>query len=211
MINMKFTRLKRVAQMPPPPMGGAMPTSPMAMPAAEPPSSAPIRQEIAGPLDTLAKIMYDDNITEIISESGMEKPEDLSLKIWTDYGGTPKGKIDPNKKGTRTPESRNTPQEQVVQENTKSENMKWTRLPQGKTIQDVAPLDAISETMLALVAGTAKNSAGAAGAAAGGSGGSGGASASAVREIVKLAWVLDVKGSCKEADKLERVLKTLSC
>lgn len=133
----------------------------MPMSAPAPPPGPPPRDQIQGPLDSLAKILYDDDITDLISNAAGKDANELALQIWQDYGGNEKGSVDNGKTGTRSGEEDgegpDTPDADKLRHATKDE--KWKRLPQGKTIADITSLDELSKIMSGLILGATKNSA----------------------------------------------------
>ena len=124
------------------------------------PEGPPPRKEIYGPLDTLAKILYDANITDIIENSTSTSPEDIAEQIWEDYGGNEKGNADQSKTGQRSPSDVNIQQDQGEKDRDSTDGSKWLRLPKGKTIEDITPLKDLTNIMSGLVMGTIKKSAG---------------------------------------------------
>jgi hypothetical protein len=190
----KFTRLSQApggmppmpGGMPPggmPPMPGAAPggaPDPTAMMAAggppgapPPPPPAPQRQRIAGPLDSLSKILSDADINTVIENQIGTAPEDIATKIWTDYGGDPKGGPG-GKRGVRTTQDAAEQPDQSAKEIDATENAKWMRLPQGKTISDITSLQSITAMMNGLIlSALKKNATGAPGGGPPGGGGGG--------------------------------------
>lgn len=140
-----------------PPMPGGMPPMP-GMPApAMPMSDAGSRPELSGPLDTLAKLLYDYDIASEISNHAAKNPEELSMSVWKAYGGDEMGNADSDKTGKRTKKQLGLPPEQQESEREMTQDSRWLRLPAGKTVADVTTLDDISEVMTGLVYGITKS------------------------------------------------------
>lgn len=128
----------RIAQMPPemggmpPGMGAPPPTMPMAAP------GAPPRKEISGPLNSIAKVLYDADFNSMVENDVNLDPNEVALQIWQEYGGDDKGlKIDPKKQGCRPESDSDLSDEEAEKAYKMTEGSKWERLPEGKTILDL--------------------------------------------------------------------------
>lgn len=205
----KFTRLSQVPTpvagpgAPPqipgmPDMMGGMPTMPMAAPA-EPPK----RTEVTGPLDSLAKVLYDIDITSLIENSTGTDPESLAMEIWTTYGGDEKGGVKRGCQGNRQ-DSEEPPPEQELKS---TEDKRWLRLPVGDTIADITSLDELSKIMNGLVLGTVKNTAKENSAPPGGPGGAPPALASRTKIFVRVGEILDDLKMYEKSDEITDFLR----
>jgi hypothetical protein len=209
----KFIKLSQVPEAPaaPPPMpvdpmaGMGMP--PLGMPMGVPPpvqpmSSPPDRMEITKGLDTLGEILYDVDVTEMISNQVGENLEDITMRIWEMYGGDAKGNANEEHVGARS-------EEPLVGEASKKElkrtkNSRWRRLPRGKVITDICEFDELSKVMQGLAMGTIKSSAQeAAGGAGGAPGGLPPMMASYLEKNIRIATALDLVGLNKAADYVD--------
>lgn len=133
----------------PPPMGAA----PMGMPPAPAPTGPP---PIAGPIDSIGEIVYDANLDKYIAEHTDEDENELALSIWLGYGGNEDGTCDPKKVGRRDESDADRPPEAVQQEIKDTDDRKWERLEEGKTIADITSLDEVVAIMKTMVFGTVK-------------------------------------------------------
>lgn len=169
--------MRRFAQVPPPPaaappgglppMDGGMGAPPMGMPppptggmpGMPPPPGAPPagpRQELVGPLDSVAKILYDYDIGTVVDGNPARDAEEIALDVWKAYGGTEMGDDVESKTGNRTPEASQSTPEKQESERKKTDDSKWMRLPYGKTIEDITTLEELSDILSGLVLGAVK-------------------------------------------------------
>jgi len=125
-----------------------------ATPPAEPATTE--RPKIAGPLKSVGEILYDFNIEEYIALHPDQSEEDMSEKVWEEYGGNHNENIKSDKEGERDEKSQNRTPEEVNSEIEKTYDSKWKRLPIGKTIDDITSLDEIVGLMKSLTYGTVK-------------------------------------------------------
>jgi len=149
---------------PPPPMPGLGPTDPMAAGGA----SGVNRQEVIGPIDSLAQIFYDLDIAKFILNNLQIDSKKLASKIWEDFGGKPDGQTDSSKSGKRTEQNAKASPEDAAQERDRTENSKWERLAKGKTIGDIISLDDLGKVVEGLIYGVIQKSGTAAAAPPGG-------------------------------------------
>ena len=232
---------RRFAQMPPMPMGapppgvGGPPMPPMGggPPPMAAPTGPPPRQEISAPLDSIGKILYDADVNSLIDNHPDMDANEIALKVWQDYGGDENGiRVDGEKVGKRDAHSAKLPPEESEKEFDATEDRKWERLPEGKTIADfVKDLGELSNMMEGTVMGQIKNMAkqnaggpGGGGPGGGGPGGPppggggpppdeggggpppGGPAASRLRSLTRLASRYDREGRFAEADFVDRHL-----
>lgn len=199
--------------MAPPPAGAmppGMPPAPMPMPGAAPAmpmADTGSRPELSGPIDTLAKVLYDYDIATEISNHAAKNPEELSMAVWQAYGGDDMGNADSEKSGRRSEQSLEAPQEQKDAEREATEDSRWLRLPAGKTIADITTLDDINEVMTGLIYGItkAKNTANAAP-----PGGMPPPMASVFRQMVRLAAAFDRHGKHDRASDCDEYMNLVS-
>lgn len=205
---------KRFAQNPPPapvppnPMGamGAPPTGmPPVMPGQPPAPTAPMADEaqqehLPGPLDGVAKVLFDADIIQLVESSADKTPEELAMQIWTDYGGNPDGSTNKEHVGTRTLKDNKLSPEEAEEAYDNSAHVKWIRLPQGKTIGDISTIDQLTNTIRGVISGTTKNMAKQNAPAEGGGGMPGLASSKIIS--LRLASLLDKEKAYKESDLL---------
>lgn len=153
---------RRIAQMDPmggmPPMGGdpmgGMPPPPGAPPPGGP--QPPDRQPIVGPLDSIGKVLYDCNIEKEIAANPNRSEEEIAEMVWTQYGGSEDGGVVKGKVGQRDESDAEKTPDQVAEDNKKSEDQKWVRLPRGKNIADITSLEELTGMMKDLTYGTMK-------------------------------------------------------
>jgi hypothetical protein len=197
--------------MPPPPMGGGMmPPSPMGgMPPmgmspapTQPMSSPPDRMEITSGLESLGKILYDSDVTELIENHVGDSIDDISQKVWEMYGGDEIEKADESKIGTRGEEPLQPPASDI--ERKRTDSSRWERLPKGKIITDITSYDELQKVMTGLAMGTVKKTVQET-AAAGGAGGGMAPPMMANRVIqnIRLANILDYFGYIYDADYVD--------
>lgn len=216
-----MSKLIRLSQAPPvpgglpspipgmPPGGGAasgtpMPTMPMSAPA------PPGRAEISGPLDSLAKILYDANITDVVSNNTSDDPEKIAMDIWTEYGGDEVGNARKGCEGTRTDEDGDMPADPETLK--KTDKMRWLRLPEGKTIADITSLEEMSKIMNGLVMGVAKDMAkqnGGGGGPGGPGGPPGGPAAFNAKSWLRMASISDQLRMYEFADQIDVILSSI--
>jgi hypothetical protein len=153
--------------MPDPMLGGAAPAAPMAppmgglsdpmagpgmgAPAAPPPSGD--RQEIIGPINSVAQIFYDMDVAKYIQNNLQVDSKKLSRKIWLDYGGKENGQADKSKIGDRTDTDLELSPEDAKKERDLTEKTKWKRLEKGKTIEDIISYDDLGKVVEGLIFG----------------------------------------------------------
>ena len=139
----------------PPPMGG--PTMPMAgappMPAPPQGSDLENRQEIIGPITSIAQVFYDSGIANFIQNNMQTKSEDIAKKIWTDYGGNEDGTANESKIGKRTDDNKKLSPEKAKSERDRTEDTKWERLQSGLTIEDVISYEDLGKLAQGLMFG----------------------------------------------------------
>jgi len=175
-----------------PPMGGP-PTMPMAAPGA-PPSK---REEIGSPLDSLGKILYDvDVVALLISKLGEDATETANY-IWTLYGGDEKGGVVKGRIGQRI-ERKDVDPEKEKEEQERTEDSRWERLPEGNKISDITSLDEMTAEVQGIASSAVKNEIKAQGAGAAG----GMPMASRNRELIRMAEKLDKIGFYKMSDTI---------
>lgn len=145
---------------PPMPMGGPMggPPPPPAGPQGAPtdPSQRP---PVPGPLNSMAKVLYDYNINFEVGNSQGDDPEELALKVWVAYGGNEMGGADPDKVGKRTDEDAKRQPDAVEKERSRNDSSKWERLPAGATVNKVFTLEELNKLMSSIVFGASKQAA----------------------------------------------------
>jgi hypothetical protein len=128
-----------------PPMGGAAPTI-------QPLSGAPDRLEITAPINTLGKILYDADVTEMVENELGDSVQEMASHIWQMYGGNEHGEVDPDKAGRRQKKTLEGPE--AEEEKMATDDSRWERLPLGKTIADITSLEEIERVMNGLILGT---------------------------------------------------------
>jgi hypothetical protein len=175
-----------------PPMGGP-PTMPMAAPGAPPAK----REEIGSPLDSLGKILYDIDIVALLISKLGEDTDDTARYVWTLYGGNDTGGVVKGRFGKRVKQKDVDP-EKEKEEQERTEDSRWERLPEGKYISDLTDLDEIVKEVKGIAASAVKNEIKAQGAAAGG----GMPMASRNRELIRMAEKLDKIGFYKMSDTI---------
>jgi hypothetical protein len=191
--------------MPPPDMGGMppMPGAPPAMPMAADGG----RPELSGPLDTLAKILYDYDIADKITNDTATDPEELTMNVWKAYGGNEMGGADSDKTGNRTKDALKAPPDQQEAERNTTDDSRWLRLPDGKTIADVTSIDDIGEVMTGLIYGVTKSKSPAAQAPPGGMPPP---MAAVYRQMVRLASAFDAHGKHARASDCDEYMRLVS-
>jgi hypothetical protein len=141
--------------MPPMPdmgMGMGMPSP--SMPTA--PASAPgggERQEIIGPITSPTQIFYDMDIANYIENNIQLSVDDLTRKIWLDYGGKEDGKRDNRKLGKRTDDNLKSSPEEAQEERDNTEDSKWERLESGDSIEDIISYSDLGKMVSGLMYG----------------------------------------------------------
>lgn len=221
---MRILKIYRLAQMPPPgmppmgpppgmppmgpPPGGPPPPGmpPMGGPPMPPPSGTPPgtpKEKIGSPLATVFEILYDADALTNIQGAGKSINE-LSNDIWTMYGGTETGEVNPGKVGQRPPDNKNVSPEQEEHEEQATENSRWRRLPLGKNIGDITTLEELHNSIEGIMSGVKKPPAP--------PGGPGGAPpgmppglASILPHLVRLAALYDSRGEIEKADILDKI------
>ena len=171
-------------------MGGP-PTMPMAAPGAPPTK----REEIGSPLDSLGKILYDVDITTLLLSRLGDETSDTALFVWLMYGGDEHGGAMKNRIGKRD-KKKNVTVDQEKQEQERTEDSRWERLPAGKKITDITSLDEMTAEVQGIASSAVKNELKAQGAPAGG----GMPMAARHNNMVKIARKLDKIGFYHSAD-----------
>jgi len=142
---------------PMPPLGMPDPTMPMAgMPPTPPPaqgSDIENRQEIIGPINSVAQVFYDSGIANFIQNNMQMNSEDIARKLWADYGGNEDGSANSNNVGKRTKENKKLSPEMAKQEREKTEKSKWERLAEGLTIEDIVSFQDLGKLTQGLMFG----------------------------------------------------------
>ena len=185
---------------PPPGMGGPPPGMPP--PPGGPPPGGP-QQKIGSPLATVFEVLYDADIMSEIQGAG-KSIDEIASDIWTQYGGTETGGIDPTKVGERNPNHKDVTPEQIEQEADATENSKWKRLSVGKSIGDITTLDELKNSIEGIMSGLKKPPA----PPGGGPGGPPGMPpglAKVVPILIKLASLYDNHGRMEQADIIDRI------
>lgn len=140
-----------------PPMGMADPTMPMAgaVPAPPPSQGSDVenRQEIIGPINSVAQIFYDSAISNFIQNNMQMDSEDIARKIWADYGGNEDGSANLSNIGKRTKENKKFSPEKAKEERDRTENSKWERLAEGLTIEDIVSFQDLGKLTQGLMYG----------------------------------------------------------
>jgi hypothetical protein len=164
---------QRFAQMPPMdpsmmgmPPGGAPPMDPSMMGGAPPMGAAPMggappgppppppgKEPLLGPLKGVGDVLKDAGIEELVASNPDADDERLAIKVWTQYGGKPDGKVDPRKVGQR---KTGQPPEMADVELQETEDKRWERLPKGRTIGDITSLGEMAEMMRSIIFGAVK-------------------------------------------------------
>lgn len=205
--------------MPPPPPG--MPPPPPGMPPApdasggSPAGARP--QEISGPLDSLSKIIYDagaeDKVdNEPFASEGQggdfvdELVESISDEIWQQYGGTIDKKhlrhvATPGQTGQRTDDISEDP-EQQFKDREATENQRYLRLPAGKSITDITTFEELSQVVRGLIQGKLKPAPPAGAPPAG----MPPPMASSLKQMLRVALILDSHGKYAESDLIDRAV-----
>jgi hypothetical protein len=205
---------------PPPPMdpglGGGMPPSPMApmgMPpmGADPmggmgappptPQASGDRQEIIGPIKSLAQIFYDMDVAKFIQNNLHVDHDKLTKKIWADYGGKENGKANFANVGKRTEKNNDLTPEEAAEERSSTEDSKWERFEKGKTIADVISYDDLGKVVEGLVYGVIQKASAAAAAPPGGAPMGGGIMAANKARII-IAQALEMQGEYQLSDTI---------
>jgi hypothetical protein len=116
----------------------------MGLPAPAPAPSAPMaspaggeRQEILSPIESVSQIFYDMDVVNFVENNLHINANELTRKIWLDYGGKENGKSDQTKVGQRTEDVADIEPDQAKKEREQTEDSKWERLKSGKTIEDI--------------------------------------------------------------------------
>jgi hypothetical protein len=198
------------------------------------PAGPPPRQEIAAPLDSIGKILYDADVNNMIENNPDMDAKEIARKVWLEYGGDETG-THAVKVGARSKEAENLAPDQAKKDYDATEDRKWERLPEGKKITDfVKNLGELTQMMEGTVVGYVKNQAkqnagpppqqgeeegGPGGGGPGGpppggppgggappGGGGGGPMASRLHALVRLASRYEKNGQFDEADFIDRYL-----
>jgi len=177
---------------PPPPMGADL-MGGMGAPPPPPPSSGTDRQEIIGPIRSLAQIFYDMDVAKFIQNNLHVDNDKLTKKIWTEYGGKENGKANFANIGKRTDKNNDLSPEDAAKERKSTEESKWERFEKGKTIADVISYDDLGKVVEGLIYGVIQKSSAAAMAPPGGAPMGGGIMA-ANRARIIIAQALEKQG-----------------
>ncbi len=163
------------------PMGGA--------PAPPPAPVGPVAPKKI-PLDSINLILQDADISQKIM--GGNPVKDVVQEVWEMYGGLPYGRSDPNKTGERTPFK-----EAADSEIESTNETRWKRLPLGETLDSLGiSLDEMFEAVQTYSLGLVKQKSQA------GQQGGGALANLKLKNMVKLAFDLDLNGKYHEADKI---------
>lgn len=175
-----------------PPMGGP-PTMPMAAPGAAPAK----REEIGSPLDTLGKILYDVDVVALLISKIGEDAKETANYIWTLYGGDETGGVVKGRVGQRI-KRKDVDPEKEKEEQERTEDTRWERLPEGQNISDITSLEEMTDEVQGIASSAVKNEIKAQGAGAAG----GMPMASRNRELIRMAEKLDKIGFYKMSDTI---------
>jgi hypothetical protein len=171
-----------------------MPTAPTAMP-------GPTKKVIRQPLDNLGLILADVDIEKILQEYLGSDELEIANEIWEMYGGNEEGSVIESNVGERV-KNKEATDEQI--ENT--QDSKWKRLPEGKTMMTLNPpvtLDKLYNAVKYMSFGIAKNKSKEQGAGGpGGGGGMPGLASHNYKNMVKIARILDKLGHYSISDRL---------
>jgi hypothetical protein len=189
---------------PMPPMGGMGPmgADPMGgMGAPPPPPSGGDRQEIIGPIKSLAQIFYDMDVAKFIQNNLHVDHDKLTKKIWADYGGKENGKPNYSYLGQRTEKNNDLSPEEAAEERNSTEDSKWERFEKGKNIADVISYDDLGKVVEGLVYGVVQKASAAAAAPPGGAPMGGGIMAANKARII-IAQALERQGEYYLSDTI---------
>lgn len=93
---------------------------------------------ISGPLDSIDQILVDADMKKKLAEP--EDLENIILEIWEAYGGAKDSiHVYPNKVGRRSNQDEKRSPEEIQKEREETEEKKWERLPEGKTLATLDP------------------------------------------------------------------------
>lgn len=213
-MNKRFYRLAQEAPpadmggggeaLPPPDLGGGadmgmgmgMPPMPGAPPAA-PTSNSPFSTTtpILYPLDNIGAILSDAPIGLLIKNNLTKTDSVIANNIWEMYGGDKFGGVNSSFEGKRK-----LGEEADQSELERTENRRWERLPEGKTIKDITSLDELVLAVRNFSLGITKQES----ASEKGGGGMGLASRK-LDDMIKLAKNLDAIGEYRLADKIFKI------
>ena len=185
--------------MPMPPMGA----DPMGGMGAPPPPAAPAgdRQEIIGPIKSLAQIFYDMDVAKFIQNNLHIDHEKLAKKIWEEYGGKPNGDSNEANVGKRTEKNTELTPEDAAKERESTEQSKWQRFEKNKNISDIISYDDLGKVVEGLVYGVIQKASAAAAAPPGG-GPMGGGIMAANKARIIIAQALEKQGEFKLSDTI---------
>ena len=194
------------------PMLGAAPptptfpgTDPMAGAIGTPaPSPAPSgdRQEIIGPIESLAQIFYDFDVTKFIQNNLHINSKDLASKIWEEYGGGEDGQPDNDKTGQRSENNLKLTPEDAKKERDNTKDTKWERFAEGKNIGDVISLDDLGKVVEGLIYGIVQKTNTTANTPPGGAPMGGGGLFASNKARIILAQALDLQGEFYLSDTI---------
>ncbi len=150
----------------------------MGLPSPPPAPSAPMasptggeRQEILSPIESISQIFYDMDVVNFVENNLHINANELTRKIWLDYGGKENGKSDQTKVGQRTEEATDIEPDQAKKERDETEDSKWERLKSGKTIEDIISYADLGKMVEGIIFGVVQKVFTAGQAPAGGAGG----------------------------------------
>ncbi len=186
---------------PTPPMGADLMGGMGAPPPPPPPSSGADRQEIIGPIKSLAQIFYDMDVAKFIQNNLHVDSDKLTKKIWTEYGGKENGKENSTNSGTRTEKNNDLSPEDAAKERKSTEESKWERFEKGKNIGDIISYDDLGKVVEGLIYGVVQKASAAAMAPPGGAPMGGGIMA-ANRARIIIAQALEKQGEFYLSDTI---------
>lgn len=218
----KIAQLADPAAAAPPPMppadpsaalgGGMPPISPMPPMGADPmggmgappplsPAPAGDRQEIIGPIKSLAQIFYDMDVAKFIQNNLHIDHDKLAKKIWEDYGGKPNGDSNDANVGKRTEKNAELSPDDAAKERKSTEQSKWERFEKNKNISDIISYDDLGKVVEGLVYGVVQKASAAAAAPPGGALMGGGIMAANKARII-IAQALEKQGEFELSDTI---------
>lgn len=175
-----------------------LPTDPMAAPAPVPSAE---RQEIIGPINSIAQILYDMDVAKYIQNNLHLNEKELALKVWSEYGGNDDGTVDEAKAGNRTKENLTFSPEDAGKERESTENSKWERLEKNKTIADIISYEDLGKIIKGLIYGVVLKTSTQAATPPGGAGAGGGLFAANKARII-IAKALESQYLFKQTDAI---------
>jgi len=168
------------------------------------------RQEIIGPITSIAQIFYDMDIAKFIQNNLQINSDKLAKKIWLDYGGKENGQINQSNVGKRTDSNNELSPEKAAEERKNTDKSKWERLEKNKNIGDIISYDDLGKVVEGLIYGVVQKSNAASMAPPGGAPMGGGLMASNKARII-IAKNLEKQGQFKLSDTIiKELIKKLS-